>query len=166
MHPVSFEINRLLRDCDIRRQRRSGPGGQRRNKVETGIVITHLPTGIRAEASERRSQEENRRMAIFRLRINLALQFRTARCGDPQPSELWQSRRRSRRVQVSAGHDDFPVLLAEALDVLVDEDMDIRRATTQLGVSGSQLTKLLKLEPRAIHVVNARRTELGLRPIR
>ena len=75
-HPAAWDAARLLAECECRRQRRSGPGGQHRNKVETAVVITHLPTALRGEASERRSQEQNRRKALFRLRVNLAVSLR------------------------------------------------------------------------------------------
>ena len=60
-------VEQLLAECDVRASRRSGPGGQHRNKVETAISLHHLPTGVRAEASERRSQAQNQTQALFRL---------------------------------------------------------------------------------------------------
>ena len=57
VHPASLDVQRLLVDCESRRERRGGPGGQHRNKVETAVVLRHLPTGIVAEANERRSQQ-------------------------------------------------------------------------------------------------------------
>jgi len=51
IHPASLEAGRLASECDAKRTRRSGPGGQNRNKVETTVVLHHRPTGIGAEAS-------------------------------------------------------------------------------------------------------------------
>ena len=72
-HPAALSSEQLHARCHETRTRRSGPGGQHRNKVETAIVLLDPETGISAEAAERRSQAENRRVAIFRLRLNLAL---------------------------------------------------------------------------------------------
>ena len=58
-HPAALSPEELLHQCRARRTRRSGPGGQHRNKVETAGVLTHAPTGVQAEANERRSQAEN-----------------------------------------------------------------------------------------------------------
>ena len=59
-------------------------------------------------------------------------------------------------------HDDFPALLAEALDVLAETGHDPKRAAAELGCTPSQLVKLLKDEPRALALINERRREAGL----
>src|SRR5947209_19951057 len=90
-HPAALAADRLLAECETRRLRRSGPGGQNRNKVETAVVLTHRPTGLVAEANERRSQAENGRVALHRLRLALALAVRSPRVA-ACPSTLWRSR--------------------------------------------------------------------------
>ena len=165
-HPAAVPVEQLLVQCQIRRGRRRGPGGQHRNKVETAIVITHQPTGVKGEASERRSQEQNRQVAVFRLRVNLALSVRFPRPDDATPSDLWRSRCHGGRISVSPTHEDFPVLLAESLDVLAASEMDIRLAAEALAVTASQLTKFLKLEPNALAQVNEHRRKHGLHLLR
>ena len=164
-HPAAIDPDRLLAECDVRFTRRSGPGGQNRNKVETAVVLLHRPTGVAAEASERRGQAENRRVALFRLRVNLALQVRCPVDPDDPPSPTWRSRCRGGRIAINPRHDDFPALLAEALDVVAARGMDLKGAAEALGCSASQLTKLLKDEPRALRQVNDRRRQLGLHPL-
>lgn len=57
----------LERDTDAEFVRASGPGGQHRNKVESGVRLTHRSTGIVVQATERRSQVQNREIAFERL---------------------------------------------------------------------------------------------------
>lgn len=61
----------LERDCDIDYFIASGPGGQNRNKVETGVRLTHRPSGIIVTATERRSQSQNREAAYARMAARL-----------------------------------------------------------------------------------------------
>lgn len=167
-HPACLTPEQLEADCEFRATRRSGPGGQNRNKVETAVILTHRPTGIVAEAAERRTQGENRRAALFRLRLRLALEIRNpADVQDPgyKPSALWLRRLRGGRIVVNPEHDDFPALLAEALDVLAATDHDPQRAAATLGCSSSQLVKLLKDEPRALAWLNNRRRQAGMHAI-
>ena len=170
VHPAALDPEALAAECEFRATRRSGPGGQNRNKVETAVVLTHRPTGIRAEASERRTQGENRRAALARLRIELALAIRRpierADGESSVPGELWRSRCRGGRIAINPGHEDFPAMLAEALDVLDAMDDDPRAASEVLGCSATQLVKLLKEEPRALAQLNERRRQAGRHPFR
>jgi hypothetical protein len=166
MHPCELADEYLLQQCDERRQRRSGPGGQHRNKVETAIVLTHRKSGVQAEATERRSQHENRRVALRRLRLNLALQVRCERPAAAVPSQRWAARCQKQRLSISPSHPDLAPLLAEALDVAASTQYDLAAAARQLGVTTSQLVRFLKLEPRALQDVNQQRQQRGQRPLR
>lgn len=155
MHPVDLSDEALLAECDVQRTRRKGPGGQHRNKVETAVVLRHRGTGISAEANEKRSQAENRQQALFRLRLNLALGKRTPR--GPGLSENLERRRRAGKLSVNPRHEEFPSLVAEVLDWLAIHEFQIPQTAAELGITGSQLLKFLKLWPPAFDWFNRQR---------
>lgn len=66
----------LERDSDMEFFIASGPGGQHRNKVETGVRLVHRPSGLTVTATERRSQHANREAAFERMALRLQAQQR------------------------------------------------------------------------------------------
>ena len=164
-HPARLPADVLLKQVEITRVKRSGPGGQRRNKVETGVVMKHIPTGITAEASEKRSQVENRRTAVLRLRPKLAIEIRCDCDNERKLSELWKSRCVSGQLKVNPSHNDFPALLCEAIDWLAAFNWNVKDVTTKLECSTSQLVKFLAKEPLALQQLNRHRAEQGLNPL-
>ena len=61
----------LLARCRVETFRSGGPGGQHQNKTESGVRLTHLPSGIVVTARDSRSQHRNRQIALTRLRAEL-----------------------------------------------------------------------------------------------
>lgn len=166
-HPASLDEASLLAQCEIGRARSGGPGGQNRNKVETMVIITHLPTGVEAHASERRSQKENRAVAIFRLRLALARDVRTPVPFGEVRTDLWRSRcGPDGHVACNPSHHDYPALLAFALDVIAAAGWDVKKAALRLCCTMSQLAKLVKDEPHAWARLNHERVARGLRALK
>ena len=75
----------MLKKKDIRIEyfRASGPGGQRRNKKETAVRVTHLPTGISALGTESRHRSRNLKAALSRLRGRLDAERRCVKARVP-----------------------------------------------------------------------------------
>ena len=58
--PYAVDRDSLERESEVRFVRAGGPGGQHRNKTESGVRLLHLPSGTTVSATERRSQSQNR----------------------------------------------------------------------------------------------------------
>jgi len=158
-HPAALPDEALLAQCELGRGTTSGPGGQNRNKVETAIYLTHTATGVETHASERRSQNENKNVALRRMRLALATVVRMPVPIGEIGSPLWKSRVRNNRIAVNPDHEDYPALLAEALDAVADAKWEPRKAAIRLEVSASQLLKLVKDHPPALVMWNAERAK-------
>lgn len=195
-HPACQDDEALLAQCGLNKSRSRGPGGQHRNKVETGVELEHTPTGVAAQATEHRSVSDNKRVALRRLRLALAVGVRTPVPEGEIGSALWRSRvqravrepapagdpvlkalgvklradddrekgRGPGRIVVNPDHHDYPALLAEALDVIGAAGWDVKSAAARLGVSASQLVKLVKDHPPAFVRLNQERERIGAHP--
>jgi protein subunit release factor B len=95
--------NILKQQVIIETYRSRGPGGQRKNKVETAVRLKHLPSGIRVIATEHRSQAENRKLAFERLRERLLRLNRPRRPRIPTPTPLKAIERKREGKRIRSG---------------------------------------------------------------
>lgn len=61
-------VNLHEKDLVFSTFRGSGPGGQHRNKVETAVRVVHKPTGLTVTSSDSKSQMQNRKSAIEKIK--------------------------------------------------------------------------------------------------
>ena len=159
-HASVIDRDSLLEECELRTQRRSGPGGQHRNKTSSGAFLTHRPTGLVGEATERRSQAQNRDVAFQRLRYVLATDTRTP---SPLDATSWRPDRiedevrrkyRGHSLRLSETNVDKPGLLALVLNDLWVAGGQPSLVATQWKVSTSKLVAFLRSYPPAMVWVN------------
>lgn len=84
--PTDVQVRLDERDLDYRTCRASGAGGQKVNKTDSAVQLTHKPTGLMVRVETERSQHQNRATALALLR-----------------ARLWQTQR---DAQVAARADD------------------------------------------------------------
>ena len=105
--PVPDSDEKLLAECRVETFTAGGKGGQHQNRTESGVRLVHLPTGIRVEAREQRSQHQNRKAALERLRRRLKARNRRRKPRIPtrvprreKEKRLERKRRRSRKKKL------------------------------------------------------------------
>ena len=69
--PTAVEVRVDERDLDWSTCRGTGAGGQKRNKTESTVLLTHRPSGLQVRCETSRSQQHNRAMALVLLRAPL-----------------------------------------------------------------------------------------------
>lgn len=92
--PTETQVHVRESDLEVKTCRGSGPGGQNRNKTESAIQMTYLPTGLTVRCETERSQHQNRANALALLR---------ARLWEEQNNKLTGDRAAERKKQVGSG---------------------------------------------------------------
>ena len=171
---LALSDEELFAQCRFERFRVSGPGGQHRNRTDSAARLTHEPTGAIGYASERRSQHQNRAMALGRLRRAIALEVRREidlGMFHP-PLELQRVLPRSIQTEVPSKdrvgprHREFWTGVGPLLDLFDAVGGSTADCAALVGCSSNQLTKLFASEPHLWAAANATRARFGLSPLR
>ena len=125
-------LNELLRACKVSGFQGGGPGGQFRNKTNSGVDLRLSVFNLAIKSCESRSANENKVHALHRLRLAIALNVREA---PKDPSVL--------KFPGSMGHIQpsnaaYPQFIADVLDFVAANE-----AARAFDLTPSALTKIL-----------------------
>ncbi len=158
----------LFAQCQFDRFRASGPGGQKRNVTDSAVRLRHRPSSLSAEATESRSQHENRARALRKLRREIAFHLRApvdlTAYSPPEP--LAGAVRPGRGILLGRRDARFLTAVASLFDLLEALEWRVSDAGRRLGVSTAAVGRFLAQDAAVLRAANVRRRALELRPLR
>lgn len=146
---LSLSDEELSAQCILDFFKATGNGGQKRNKTSSAVRLIHKPTRIAVTDSVERSQHRNRANALQKLRLAIALEFRSDSCGVLKNS-------------CSLSAKDYPIWVAAIFDALQAGKWDPPAAAETLGWSKSHLTKMLTRDSILWQKLTDERAKRGL----
>ena len=140
----------LLGECEQDFFKSTGKGGQKRNKSSSAVRLIHLPSGTAVTDCSERSQAANRKAALAKLRLEMALQFRVTPASPPE------------RPECGLTNADYFLTVAHLFDVLCDNAWAPAPSAESMQLSSSKLLKLLARDPRVFGRFNDFRRAAGM----
>jgi hypothetical protein len=164
---LSLSDEELLKQCDVETKRGSGRGGQKRAKTETSVRLRHRPTGLVGQSDDTRSQHQNKRSALRRLRRQIALGVRrpVKLEGYSPPEELQRLLSPGGEV-IGKKHPSYLPAVAALLDLFVALGCSVRDTARNLGMGTGALSRVLLSDDKLAVCVNNLRAAREMRPLR
>lgn len=157
---LSLPPEALLKQCRQSRFQGSGPGGQKRNRVYSGVRLSHAGSGLTGECVDSRASGRNVGEALARLRMRLALAASAANGGrDPAPGSAF-------RAASNPSHPDYPRFALRALLGLSANGGQVAAAAAALDCTASALTRFLKGDKAVWARAREIREAHGLHPLK
>ena len=151
---LEMDDDALIRICEFSPYKATGRGGQKKNKSSSAVRLVHKPTDIAVTASKSRCQHTNRKIALKKLRYQMAFEIRSGEL--PKLST----------VEMSPNNKRFYLWIAYIFDILHRHHFAISNCAKELELSTSRLIKLLARDDTVWQHVNDKRKALALNPLK
>lgn len=148
---LKMSLDQLLAACTLKGFQGSGPGGQHRNKTNTGVQLALREYNLEIKSSEGRSAKENKVHALHRMQMALALQVREK----PQEPEMSFP---GSNGHIQTSNPLFPLFVAHVFDRMEQKNGDTREAAKAFGLTPSALTKILRQHKQCAEKLQRKRS--------
>lgn len=147
---LTMDDESLCALCRLSFTRGTGPGGQKRNKTSSAVKLDLPELGISVRDCTERSQFRNRRNALHKLRMEIALKIRQLPADAPE------------NMICSLSSPGYPLFAAQLLDIFAESNCFHHEAAEKCGVSPSSLLKKFFRDPQLWQKVQQMRLDAGL----
>jgi hypothetical protein len=157
---LKMEPEQLRKLCVVSSYQASGKGGQKRNKVASGIQLhlkDHFPE-IQIKVCTQRSPELNLKQALSLLKHKLAVDVRSQALSSFGPFPGSQQ-------HINPSNPKYPMFMALSLDRIQEDSGEIKGAAEAWGLSTSALNRILFADKVFLTQVQNIRLSFNKRPL-
>ena len=148
-------LNDLLRACKVSGYQGGGPGGQFRNKTNSGVDLRLSEFNLAIKSCESRSASDNKVHALHRMRLAIALNVREA------PKSASELKFPGSMGHIQPSNELYPQFIADVLDIVAATGGDTKEAARAFGLSPSALTKILHADKAVLAKIQQLRQSGG-----
>jgi len=143
---LKLSDSELLKLCEVSSYKGSGPGGQHRNKTNSGIKLRIENGELRIESysCDDRSAHINKLLALKKLRLKIALQIRE------EPALQIPFAFPGSTGKISADNKLYPEFIGDVLDRIKAAGGDLNEASKMWGLSKSALNKIILQDKKVL----------------
>jgi len=135
----------LLKLCEVQAYKGSGPGGQHRNKTNSGVKL-RLGT-IESYSCDDRSAHINKILALKKLRMKIALQIRE------EPALQTPFAFPGSAGKISTDNKLYPEFISDILDRIKAANGDLSDAARMWNLSKSALNKIILADKKVLEAL-------------
>jgi hypothetical protein len=146
----------LLKLCETQAYKGSGPGGQHRNKTNSGVKLRLI--NIESYSCDDRSSHINKILALKKLRLKIALQIRE------EPALQTPFAFPGTGGKISADNKLYPEFVADVLDRIKVANGDLGEAAKMWNLSKSALNKIILADKKVLEAFQKIRSAALLVP--
>jgi len=155
---LRFSDAELLKLCETQAYKGSGPGGQHRNKTNSGVKLRLMIKGVasgewlvvESYSCDDRSSHINKLFALKKLRTKIALKIRE------EPALQIPFAFPGTAGKISADNKLYPEFIADVLDRVKAASGDLGEAARMWGLSKSALNKIILADKKVLEVLHYR----------